>query len=62
MASTGVCSGKGEQGREAAHVQRLGGLLPQPRPTQPSHSSVSATMGCLAEWPFLEVAWPVPFS
>lgn len=31
-------------------------------PTQPGHSSVSATTCCLAEWPFLEVAWPVPFS
>lgn len=36
--------------------------LAQPCPTQPSHNSVSATTCCLAEWPFLEVAWPVPFS
>lgn len=31
-------------------------------PTQQSHNSVSATACCLAEWPFLDVACPVPFS
>lgn len=34
----------------------------QPGPTQTHHNSVSATTCCLVEWPFLEVAWPVPFS
>lgn len=33
-----------------------------PVPRQLSHNSVSATTCCLAEWPFLDVAWPVPFS
>lgn len=41
------------------------GPFPRPCPAllpPQSHNSVSATMCCLAEWPFLDVAWPVPFS
>ena len=68
-----VCAvGKGGRCGGAAPAQRPRALRPRegllPRippglaPPQPRHSSVSATTRCLAEWPFLEVAWPVPFS
>lgn len=59
--------GKGWHLQQGGHLWPDAGRAPFPDiaqlcPTQPSHNSVSATMCCLAEWPFLDVAWPVPFS
>lgn len=66
MALEGVCSGKGYKARDGTSGRTQGGP-PSPDiaphgPTRPSHNSVSATVCCLDEWPFLDVAWPVPFS
>lgn len=61
MAVEGVCSGKGYKGTSGRAGPLPADIAP-PCTAPPSHNSVSATVCCLDEWPFLDVAWPVPFS